>query len=206
MPHQRPHESSTHEPQERPQDSVPTTWPARAGEEQTETWEGGLITKGSWYCKLRSELAPQTPQARRVPTRRQGKPNSEQSTAPTEAENRRRGQQNNQHIPRGKGSHKASPYCHTKSSHNHHGSSLTQGETRQDSRCTAPRTQGKGGSPTNAISAAVGRQTGTKKRQKPRRVSCGRACRAKPQASEAEHGTRVKTPSAARKTPQTQQT
>ena len=39
----------------------------------------------------------------------------------------------------GTGSHKASPYCHTKSSHNHLGSSLSHGaqpsEPRQASRC-----------------------------------------------------------------------
>ena len=49
-----PQELNTQEQQEGPQDCVQTTWPARAGEGQTETLEGGLTTKGSWHCKLRS--------------------------------------------------------------------------------------------------------------------------------------------------------
>ena len=57
----------------------------------------------------------------------------------------------------------------------------------------ALRTQGKGGSPTYATSAAVGQADGVRKDRKPQRVTCGRESRAKPQASEEEHGTRLKT-------------
>ena len=141
---------------------------------------------------------PQTLQARSAPTLRQGKPNREQSTAPTEAENRRSGRQNNQQSPKGTGSHKTPPHCHTKSSHNHSRSSLTQGaepsEPRQSSRCrrsTENTREGRQPNLRHQRSSRLGRRG--QKRQKPPRVTCGRGSRAKPQAPEEEHGTRLKT-------------
>ena len=69
----------------------------------------------------------------------------------------------------------------------------------------ALRPQGKDGSPTYATSATVGQVDVASKRQKPKRVTCGRGSCAKLQAPEEENGTRLKT-SAALKTPQTPQT
>ena len=53
-----PQEPNTLEQQEGPQTMRPNHPTARAGEGQTETSEGGLTTKGSRDCKLRSELVP----------------------------------------------------------------------------------------------------------------------------------------------------
>ena len=55
----------------------------------------------------------------------------------------------------------------------------------------ALRTQGKGGSPTYSISAAVGQADGVRKAETPK-GTCGRVSSAKPQAPEEEHGTRWK--------------
>ena len=95
------------------------------------------------------------------------------------------------------GSHKAPPHSHTKSSHNHHGSFLSQGaepsEPRQASRCRSTENTREGQQPNlrPQRSSRSGRRG--QKRQKPRRVTCGRGSRAKPQALEEEHGTRLKT-------------
>ena len=117
------------------------------------------------------------------------------STAPTEVENRRRRRQNNQKSPRGKGSQKAPPHCHPKSSHNPYGSSLTQGaepsEPLQANRCRRSTENTREGLLPNLRHQRSSRSSRRcQKRQKLRRATCGRVSCAKPQAPEEEHGTR----------------
>ena len=101
-------------------------------------------------------------------------------------------------YPRGMGSQKAPPHCHPKSSHNPHGSSLTQvaepSEPLQASwrrRSTENTREGLQPNLHHQRSSRPGIRC--QKRQKPRRATCGRGSCSKPQAPEEEHGTRWKT-------------
>ena len=101
---------------------------------------------------------------------------------------------------RGMGSQKASPQCHPTSSHNPHGSSLTQGAEPSEPlqairrrRSTENIREGLQPNLRHRRSSRPGIRC--QKRQKPRRATCGRGSCTKPQAPEEEHGTRWKTKS-----------
>ena len=88
--------------------------------------------------------------------------------------------------PQRHGEQKAPPHCHKKSSHNHRGSSLSQGAEPSE-----PQQASRGRKSTeNTKESRAGRRC--QKRQKPQKGTCGRESCAKPQAHEEEHGTRLK--------------